>query len=205
MSPRFHAAGRRLLMGVALSITVPAATAAEPLDLIGALETGGKVVMLRHTQTAAAEPEVSLHLSGNCQEEQNLDATGQDQARAIAAALKVHGIPIDLVYTSEFCRARDTARLAFGEFETWDALNLMEIQDQGGLPFLVLDIEERMGRFQGDGNLILVSHRSTINTVTYQQTEPGDMVVLEPDGISSVKVLGLLPLEALTNAVGPVP
>ncbi|MDZ7752380.1 MAG: histidine phosphatase family protein [Gammaproteobacteria bacterium] len=200
MRPGYKTLAFRLLMTAALT-AIPASTlAAPPQELIAALAEGGKAVMMRHTQTQEAEPEVSMHLSGDCEEEQNLDATGRAQAEAIAAGFAAHGIAVAEVYSSEFCRARDTARLAFGEFEAWDALNLVEIQDPTDLAFVMADVEERMGEFEGEGNLVLISHRSTINTVTFQQTEPGDMVVLQPDGAGSAEVLGILPVAALTGA-----
>ncbi|MCA1791370.1 MAG: histidine phosphatase family protein, partial [Thioalkalivibrio sp.] len=58
---------------------------------------------------------------------------------------------------------------------------------------LMEDVRERIGDFEGDGVLVMMSHRSNINTITFQQTEPGDMVVVVPEGMGSFTVLGMIP------------
>ncbi|MBE0511164.1 MAG: histidine phosphatase family protein [Chromatiales bacterium] len=177
-----------------LMLLLPGSHAAEQETLLKALAEGGKVIMMRHASTEAAEPVVSMNLSGNCSEEQNLSAEGKAEARAIAEAFKKHGIQIDKVYSSEFCRARDTAQIAFGGAESWAALNLAESMDAGDSAFLMLDVQEKLGDFSGKGNLVMVTHRSNINTIVFQQIDAGDMVVINPNG---TEVLGVLKAEQL--------
>ena len=167
---------------------------ADDSALWSALADGGKVVMMRHTQSEEATPEVSMHRSaeGDCSQEQNLSEDGRDQARALGARFEEHGVAVDTVLSSEFCRARQTAELAFGGYEAWTPLNLVESLPAGESEWLMEDVRERMGDFDGDGVLVLVSHRSNINTITFEQTEPGDMVVAEPDEFGGFNVLGLI-------------
>lgn len=135
-----------------------------------------------------------MHLSetGDCSAEQNLSPEGREQAEALGARLREHGVIVDVVLSSEFCRARQTAELAFGDHESWSALNLAEILPPAEAEWLMEDVRERLGDFSGDGNLVMVSHRSNINTITFQQTEPGDMVVAEPDDFGGFNVLGTI-------------
>ena len=165
--------------------------------LLQALAEGGKVIMMRHASTEAAEPAVSMNLSGDCTQEQNLSAEGRAEAQAIAAAFKAHSIKIDKVYSSEFCRARDTATIAFGGAEAWNALNLAESMSADDSAFLMLDVQEKNGDFSGKGNMVMVTHRSNINTITFVQTEPANMVILQPDGVGNTDVLGVLTVEDL--------
>lgn len=162
--------------------------------LWSALAEGGKVVMIRHTESEEATSEVSMHLSaeGDCTQEQNLSDEGRKQAHALGALFQEHGVTVDAVMSSEFCRARETAELAFGGYEVWTPLNLIEALPTGESEWLMEDVRERMGDFDGEGVLVLVSHRSNINTITFQQTEPGDMVVAEPDGLGGFGVLGII-------------
>jgi phosphohistidine phosphatase SixA len=168
--------------------------AADDSALWSALADGGKVVMIRHTQSEDATPEVSMHLSaeGDCTQEQNLSEEGREQARALGALFQEHGVTVDAVMSSEFCRARETAELAFGDYEAWTPLNLIEALPAGESEWLMEDVRDRMGGFDGEGVLVLVSHRSNINTITFQHTEPGDMVVVEPDDSGGFGVLGLI-------------
>ena len=144
---------------------------ADDSALWSALAEGGKVVMIRHTQSEVAIPEVSMHLSadGDCTQEQNLSEEGREQARALGALFQVHGVTVDAVMSSEFCRARETAELAFGGRGAWTPLNLIEALPAGESEWLMEDVRERMGDFDGEGVLVLVSHRSNINTIEVSQ------------------------------------
>ncbi|MBK1645173.1 histidine phosphatase family protein [Thiocapsa imhoffii] len=168
--------------------------AADDSTLWSALAEGGKVVMIRHTQSEDAPPEVSMHLSAerDCTREQNLSEEGRQHARALGVLFQEQGIEVDAVMSSEFCRARETAELAFGEYDAWLPLNLLEALPADESEWLMEDVRETIGDFDGEGVLVLVSHRSNINTISFQQTEPGNIVVMEPNALGGFSVLGLI-------------
>lgn len=183
------------LTGFALMAAGHGVLAKDDAGLWEALAEGGKVVMMRHTQSEEATVEASMHLAedGDCSAEQNLSAEGREQAEALGARFREYGVTVDVVLSSEFCRARQTAESAFGEdYESWNALNLAEVLPASEAEWLMEDVRERIGDFSGEGNLVMVSHRSNINTITFQQTEPGDMVVAEPDDFGGFTVLGTI-------------
>ena len=175
----------------------PTSLAAGEAALWSALAEGGKAVMIRHTQSEEAAPEVSMHLSpeGECAEEQGLSEEGREQARALGERFEEHGVTVDVAISSQFCRARQTAELAFGDYEAWTPLNLIESLPTGESEWLMEDVRERIGDFDGDGVLVLISHRSNINTITFQQADPGDMVVMKPEGFGGFDVLGMIARE----------
>jgi phosphohistidine phosphatase SixA len=185
-----------LMMGLMLcGLSVGTVYAKDPLW--AALADGSKVVMIRHAEAEEAEPERSLHLGrGDCSEEQNLSESGRAQATALGEAIRMHGVQVAEVLTSEFCRARDTAELAFGEAEQWNALNLLNVLAPDDADFLLEDVRDRIGDFRGPGNLFMVTHRPNINTITFQNVEGGSLVILEPDGVGGFDVLGEIPLES---------
>ncbi len=163
-----------------------------------ALAEGGKVVLLRHTKSEEAEAERSMHLDagGDCSQEVQLTDEGRAQAEALGRALKERGIEVDGVLSSEFCRARQTAEAVFGEYERWDALNLIAAMPEGESEWLIEDVRDRMSEFEGAGNLFLVSHRPNINTIVFENVEAGSLVVMRPEGMGSVEVLGVIPVES---------
>jgi phosphohistidine phosphatase SixA len=192
MTRRFTFAAMAGLMIAGL--TAGPIQAKEPLW--AALTEGGKVVMVRHTESEEAEPERSLHLGhGDCSQEQNLSDEGRAQAKALGEAIRRHGAQVAEVLTGEFCRARDTAELAFGEAEEWNALNLLNVLPADEVDFLLEDVRDRIGDFRGPGNLFMVTHRPNINMLTFQNVEAGSLVILEPDGTGGFDVLGVIPLE----------
>lgn len=161
--------------------------------LWAALKEGGKVVLVRHTIAEEAEPERSMRLSPeDCSQEAQLTEEGRAQARKLGEALKKHGVSIDEVVSSEFCRARQTMELAFGDGEVWNALNLVNAMPAADADFLMEDVRDRIGGFTGEGNLFMVSHRPNVNTITFQNVEAGSLVVLQPDGTGMFEVLGVI-------------
>jgi phosphohistidine phosphatase SixA len=194
-----HAGSIALFRGaiIACAVTfsfVGAAQAGEDAALWAALAEGGKVVMVRHAATEEASAEVSMNLAEDrdCTKEQNLTDAGREQARVLGQRFQDHEVSVEAVLASEFCRARETAELAFGGYEAWNALNLAEALSPDDAEFLMEDVRERIGDFAGDGNLVMMTHRSNINTIAFQQTEPGDLVVLLPGGFGEFTVLGLI-------------
>ncbi len=70
--------------------------------------------IFRHTATDWGEDDEHPVDLSDCDTQRNLSATGRRQARAIGEAIERLDIPIGRVLSSPFCRAVDTARLAFG-------------------------------------------------------------------------------------------
>lgn len=162
-----------------------------------ALAEGGKVMLIRHAQSEEATPEVALTLDedGDCSREQNLSAEGRAQAKVLGERLRQQGVEVDTVLSSELCRARQTAELAFGEAEPWTALNHPRVLPEDEATWLIEDVRERITGFSGSANLVLITHRETINNLSFELTEPAEIVVLEPNETDGFAVLGqLLPI-----------
>jgi phosphohistidine phosphatase SixA len=80
--------------------------------LLEAMREGGFVIYFRHAATDTAyDQDVDLE---SCATQRNLSQLGRDQSRDIGEGFRELGIPVGMVRSSEFCRARETAELAFG-------------------------------------------------------------------------------------------
>ena len=82
------------------------------------LRGGGNVLVLRHANSPGGQA-VPVGMTPGCilQAGRGLDAEGFYQARHIGEWLKKEGVPVLKAYTSDMCRAWDTARLAAGGAE----------------------------------------------------------------------------------------
>jgi broad specificity phosphatase PhoE len=80
--------------------------------LVSTLQAGGNVLVFRHAVTEQTTDRQEFLRS--CELQRNLSEQGREQARAIGEAIRALKIPIGDVRSSPMCRARDTARLAFG-------------------------------------------------------------------------------------------
>ena len=82
--------------------------------LLAALRQGGLVIYFRHARTDFSQDDTDLSDLTNCATQRNLSPEGHAQARLIGEAIAALAIPIGEVLSSELCRTRETAELAFG-------------------------------------------------------------------------------------------
>mgnify|MGYP001115834095 CR=1 FL=1 len=86
------------------------------------LKEGGKVVFIRHAYAPGGGDPKNFDLY-DCSTQRNLNEEGINQSKIMGKLFSEYSIPIDSVYSSQWCRCEDTARLAFGNFENLSALN----------------------------------------------------------------------------------
>ena len=115
---------RRIFLFVFLSMFAAVPGLAQDALDPAVLARPGQVLLLRHAIAPGVGDPASMRL-GDCASQRNLDAAGRAQAAALGAALRSAGVAAARVYSSQWCRALDTARLlGFGApVERADALN----------------------------------------------------------------------------------
>ena len=121
-------------------------------------------------------------LDPSCFIERNLSDAGREQAKSIGEAFKQHGIQIDAVWASPHCRTKDTAELAFGEFEIKPELRLIRALTDAQAHQNLAWMRQTIGNYQAKGNVILVTHRPNIGELIHQRVQPGVVAVVEPLG-----------------------
>jgi phosphohistidine phosphatase SixA len=177
---------------VALLLAPPAAALADAA-LWSQLRSGGFVILIRHALTDPGAGDPPGFKLGDCKTERNLNAAGVAEAKRLGEAFRRYDIPVAQVLSSEWCRCRDTARIAFGTYEVWPALNNLfgRQENAEGQTRAML---ERAGRFRGPGNLVLISHGSTIVPVSGVSPAPAEMVVMKPAGAGKLALVGRIPV-----------
>jgi phosphohistidine phosphatase SixA len=111
------------LGGGGTSETPRRANAQEPGLTVEDLRQGGYVIFFRHMHAddgQDASPTVNLD---DCTTQRNLSLQGLRDARTVGQAFRVLRIPVGQVHTSEYCRAIESARIAFGRAEPDPRLN----------------------------------------------------------------------------------
>lgn len=166
-------------LAVLAGIVPAAATAGE--DPWALLAAGGRVVLLRHTATTPEVGDPPGMRLDDCRTQRNLTEEGRRHARQIGEAFRARGVAISRVLSSPWCRCLETARLAFGGAEISPALgNLFgRPENREGQ---VREMQAIAGEPIRRGNLVLVSHGSTIRALTGVSPEMGEMVVVTPRG-----------------------
>ena len=86
------------------------------------LEEGGKIVFIRHAY-APGSGDPDNFVIEDCSTQRNLNQQGIDQSISIGQNFSKRDIPIQQVYTSQWCRCKDTASYAFGDYQELSSLN----------------------------------------------------------------------------------
>ena len=164
-------------------------------ELRDALKQGGYVIYFRHAQTEkdyADQADPSLIL-GDCSTQRSLSEAGWRQARVIGAAFEDLEIPVGAVYSSEYCRAWQTADLAFGQYQKESALNFYPAEEYTDAQFA--QMRDAVTPFltavpPSGANTVLVGHDDVFEAATGIYPEPqGIAYVLEPDGQGGFEIL----------------
>lgn len=179
----------RLALALVAIVLAGAAQATEPLPL-EALARPGRVLMVRHGYAPGTGDPANFTI-GDCSTQRNLDARGRAQAAAFGAHLKKAGIAHARVYSSEWCRCLETARLLdLGPVEPLPALNSFfdRPQERDGR---IAALRAFLSRLPPDGPpVVLVTHQVTITAITGRYMASGAGVIIERDAAGAMHLLG---------------
>lgn len=163
-----------------------------------AMREGGVALLIRHAKAPGNFDPKEFKLD-DCSTQRNLSAGGRDESRRLGAYLKGLGLVPGEVLTSQWCRCRETANLAFGASRDWRALNsFISARDKG--PRQVAEVLARIAQIKpGDKPLVLVTHQVMVTALTGVYPQSGEVVVVAPvnnDAKAGVKVIGTVKLSA---------
>ncbi|MEM9911647.1 MAG: histidine phosphatase family protein [Pseudomonadota bacterium] len=145
-----------------------------------AVESPTAIVLMRHALAPGTGDPGNFRLE-DCSTQRNLDDRGRAQAEQIGQALRDRAIVFDEVWTSQWCRCRDTAQL----------LDLAPVSDMPPLnsffrnraqgPEQSAALLEELANW-GGGRLVLVTHQVNITALTEVFPSSGEMIVTELRG-----------------------
>jgi broad specificity phosphatase PhoE len=184
-------ASRRDFLAGAIALSLATAAAAEDGDAWRRLRAGGLVVLMRHgsTEPGLGDPP-GLEL-GDCKTQRNLSERGRAEARRVGERFRAERVPVAKVFTSPWCRCRETAMLAFGRAEDWTPLSSTFDFPERDAEFTER-VKKRIGTYSRShphGNVIMVTHNVNIASLSRQSVAPCEMVLMRPDGCCGAKPL----------------
>jgi len=185
-----------LLCAILMSVQLPAQADA----VADAIRNGGVALLMRHaTAPGVGDPE-GFKLD-DCSTQRNLSDEGRAEARRIGAYLKKLGLQPGEVLSSQWCRCRETATLAFGSHQEWPMLNSF-FSDRGTEPKQKAAVLNRISQIKaGQRPLVLVTHQVVVTSVTGVYPQSGEVVVVAPqrvDGKTTVRVIGTIKPDVAT-------
>jgi phosphohistidine phosphatase SixA len=185
---------RRAFLAALLALACAAAWAGEDAKLWARLRHGGNVILMRHASTGPGLGDPPGLRIDDCATQRNLSDAGRQEALAVGERLRRERIPISKVYTSPWCRCRETAQLAFGRLEEWMPLASVFDMPDRDREFTEC-VKKRIGTYSSrdiHGNVVMVTHNVNIASLTKLSVAPGEIVVVRPDGCCGLRVVGRL-------------
>ena len=147
--------------------------------VIESLKEGGKLIFIRHALAPGNGDPENFKLQ-NCNTQRNLNEIGIQQSKKIGLIFKKNEIKIDNIYSSEWCRCKDTAKYAFDDFETFDALNsFYDIRFAANEDKQIKDFYEFIDSIDSKNNIVFVTHYVVIGAILNIGTSSGEIVVTD--------------------------
>ena len=138
-----------------------------------------KVIFLRHA-LAPGNGDPSNFNVNDCSTQRNLDQVGIDQSSMLGNTLKKIGIKFSKIYSSFWCRCKDTAlNMNIGEFKTHEGLNSF-YEKHADKKLTLIKLNNLVNSFDKSGGpYLLVTHYVNILAFTGLSTSSGGMVAFD--------------------------
>ena len=148
-------------------------------NIVEILKKEGNIIFIRHAIAPGNGDPPNFNIL-DCSTQRNLSKDGELQSVKIGKFFKKNDIKITKVLSSEWCRCKDTAKIAFGNYETKNFLNsfyderFSENKDKQ-----ILDFQKFIQNWDQSGNLVLVTHYVVISEILDLATNSGEIVIAD--------------------------
>lgn len=160
-------------------------------NLINELKQGGKLIFIRHAYAPGGGDPDNFEIN-DCKTQRNLSDTGREQANKIGYFFRSNNIPINKVYSSEWCRCKETALIAFDKFETKIFLNsFFSAKFAKNRKQQVIDFNKFLNTWDQKQNIIFVTHYVVISELLNYAPSSGEIVISD----KNLKVIDTLEIE----------
>jgi len=174
-----------------LCILLPFITAAQTNQDIAWTQTrqGRAVALIRHANAPGLGDPSGFRI-GVCTTQRNLSQEGRDQARRIGEFFREKGVKETSVYSSQWCRCLETARLlALGPVKELPALNSF-FEDRSTDEAQTKQIREFITSLPTGKPHIMVTHQVNITALTDIVPSSGEIIIFQLTQDGQGKVLG---------------
>ena len=145
--------------------------------ILKSLKEGKKLVFIRHA-IAPGNGDPNNFDINDCSTQRNLDEKGIEESKKIGLFFKNNKIKIDKVLSSQWCRCKDTAKYAFKNFETFNALNsFYDEKFAANEAKQIKDLKNYIKNWNSDKNLVLVTHFVVISSILNTGSSSGEIII----------------------------
>ena len=149
--------------------------------IVNNLKEGGKIVFIRHAIAPGGGDPPQFTLK-DCNTQRNLSQDGIDQSKKIGLFFLKNNILIEKVLSSEWCRCKDTAKHAFEEYNTFEALNsFFDERFRKNKDKQIKELINYLKSWKSEKNLVLVTHYVVILELLNLGASSGEIIVVDKD------------------------
>ena len=160
-------------------------------NLINELKQGGKLIFIRHAYAPGGGDPINFDIN-ECNTQRNLNNSGRNQADKIGSLFKDNNISTDKVYSSEWCRCKETALIAFNQFEIKNFLNsFFSSKFAQNKNSQIKSFKKFIKSWDGKKNLIFVTHYVFIYEILDYAPSSGEIIISDKD----LKVIDTIEIE----------
>ena len=145
--------------------------------ILNSLKEGKKIIFIRHAIAPGNGDPDNFNIN-DCKTQRNLSEEGVEQSKNIGIFFEENKIKIDKILSSEWCRCKDTAKIAFNNFETFDSLNsFYDEKFAQNEDIQIQNLKKYIKSWKSDKNLILVTHFVVISSILNVGISSGEMII----------------------------
>ena len=150
-------------------------------EFIDLLKEGNKLVFIRHSYAPGNGDPKNFKLN-DCSTQRNLNNDGIIQSKQIGQLFSQNEIQIDKVLSSEWCRCKDTAKFAFNEYSTFDALNsFYDTRFENNKDKQIRDLKNYILNWNSKKNLVLITHFVVISEILKTNANSGEIIISDKE------------------------
>ena len=152
----------------------------------------GAIVLFRHATAPGVGDPPGFKLD-DCATQRNLNEQGRAEARKLGEQFRSRKIQVEAVLSSQWCRTRETARLAFGsQVRDEPAFNSFFSQSSEAGGAQTTQARAVLEAWRGPGALVVVTHQVNIQALTGAAATSAEGVVVRPGADGSLKVVATI-------------
>ena len=148
-------------------------------NIIRELNKGEKLIFIRHAYAPGGGDPDNFDIK-DCSTQRNLNDSGKIQSTKIGNFFKKNDILIENVYSSEWCRCKETAKIAFENYEQKNFLNsFFSSKFVSNKNRQIKDFKTFVNKWDRKQNIVFVTHYVVIFEMLNYATSSGEIVITD--------------------------
>ena len=150
-------------------------------SLVESLSQNDKLIFIRHALAPGNGDPDNFDIL-DCTTQRNLDGVGRDQSKRLGKFFQINNIPINIILSSEWCRCKETAKLAFNKYDTFTALNsFYDPKFYKNKERQLDELKNFIHNLEEDGNIVFITHYVVIASMLGIGVSSGEILVTDRD------------------------